>query len=90
MFMRVEQLVFFNSVSFLPFPLRNLPEAFGLTASKSWYPHLFNTEENLYYIGPIPDVSYYSVNEMGEGERNEFICVVRQPEGVYLRQSTGV
>ena len=61
-----------DSVSFLPFPLRKLPEAFGLTASKSWYSHYFNTEEILDYIGPIPDVSYYGVNEMGEGERNEF------------------
>ena len=63
---------FLDSVSFLPFPLRKLPEAFGLKASKSWYHHFFNTEENLDYIRPIPDVSYCVVNEMGEGERNEF------------------
>jgi len=56
----------FESVSFLPCPLRKLPEAFGFTASKTWYIHYFNTEENLCCIGPIPDVSYYSVNEMGE------------------------
>jgi len=54
MCMIVEHLVFQNSVSFLPCPLRKLPEAYDLTASKSWYPHLFNTEENLDYIGPIP------------------------------------
>ena len=71
--MRMEHLVFLDSVSFLPFPLRRLPEAFGLTSSKSWYPHYFNTEENLDYIGPPPDVSYYGVNEMGEGERSEFL-----------------
>jgi len=72
--MRVEHLVFLDSVSFLPFPVRKLPEAFGLTASKSWYPHIFNTEENLDYIGPIPDVSYYGVNDMGERERNEILA----------------
>jgi len=72
MCMRVEHLVFLDSVSFHPFPLRKLPEALGLTASKSWYPHYFNTEENLYYIGPIPDVSYYGVNEMGEGGGTSF------------------
>jgi len=84
MCMRVEHLVFLDSVSFLPFPLRKLPEAFGLTASKSWYPHFFNTEENLDYIGPIPDVSYYGVNEMGEGERNEFLASYEsQKESVY-------
>ena len=44
--MRMELLVFLNSVSFLSFALRKLPEAFGLTASKSWYPHYLNTTEN--------------------------------------------
>jgi len=46
--------------------LRKLPEAFGLQATKSWYPHYFNTEENLDYVGPMPDISYYGVDEMGE------------------------
>jgi len=36
MCMRMEHLVFLDSVSFLPFPLRRLPEAFGLTVAKSW------------------------------------------------------
>jgi len=47
MCMRVEHLVFLESVSFLPFALSKLPEAFGLTVAKSWYPHYFNTRENL-------------------------------------------
>ena len=73
MCMRMEHMLFLESVSFLPFSLRWLSEAFGLTVAKSWYPHYFNTEENLDYIGPLPDVSYYGVNEMGEGERSEFL-----------------
>ena len=36
MCMKTEHLVFLDSVSFLPCPLRKLPEAFGLTACKSW------------------------------------------------------
>jgi len=56
MFMKMEHLLFLDNVSFLPCPLRKLAEAFGLTACKSWYPHCFNTEENLDYVGPIPDV----------------------------------
>jgi len=71
--MRMEHLVFLDSVSFLPFPLRRLPEAFGLTSSKSWFPHYFKTEENLDYIGPHPDVWYYGVDEMGKGERSELL-----------------
>jgi len=48
------------------------------------YPHNFNTEENLDYTGPIPDVSYYGVNEMGEGERNEFLAWYEsQKESIY-------
>ena len=74
MCMKLDHLVFLDSVSFLPCPLHKLPEAYGLTASKSWYPHYFNTEGNLNYIGLIPDVSYYGVDEMGEAERSEFIA----------------
>jgi len=72
--MKTEHFVFLDSVSFLPFSLRKLPDAFGLSASKSWYPHYFNSEENLDYIGPIADVSYYDMNEMGEEERREYLA----------------
>jgi len=58
MCMKMEHMVFLDRVYFLPCPLRKRLEAFGLAASKSWYPHYFNTEENLEYIGPISDVSY--------------------------------
>jgi len=58
MCMKLKHLVFLDCVSFLLCPLRKLPEAFGLTVCKSWYPHYFNSEENLDYVGPIPDVSY--------------------------------
>jgi hypothetical protein len=57
MCMRMEHLLFLDSVSFLACSLRKLPEAFDITVSKSWYPHYFNTEENLDYVGAIPDVS---------------------------------
>ena len=73
MCMTMEHLVFLDSVSFLPFTLRRLPEAFDLTVAKSWYPHYFNAEENLDYIGPLPNVSYYGVNEMGEEDWSEFL-----------------
>jgi G:T-mismatch repair DNA endonuclease (very short patch repair protein) len=74
MCMKMEHLVFLDSVSFLPFQLRKLSGAFGLTARNSWYPHYFNTEENLDYVGPIPDISYYGANDMGESERAEFLA----------------
>ena len=43
--MKMEHLVFRDSVSYLPCALRKVPEAFGVSASKSWYPHYINTEE---------------------------------------------
>jgi hypothetical protein len=66
-------MIFLDSISNLPLPLRKLPEAFGLPSSKSWYTHYFNTRENLDYIGPIPSTSYYGVSGMGESERREFL-----------------
>jgi hypothetical protein len=71
--MTFEYIKFIVRKSFLTFPLRKVASAFGLSAFKSWYPHYFNTEENLNYVGPIPDVSYYGVNEMCDAERTEFL-----------------
>ena len=70
----MENLICLNSVSLLPCPLSKLPEAFGLSATKSGYPHYFNMEVNLNYIGTIHDVSFYGVNEMGEEEWREFLA----------------
>ena len=66
---KMEHLVFLDNVSILPFSLRKLPEPFGVAASNSWYPHYFNSEENLDYVGPIPDASYYGANVMSKSER---------------------
>jgi hypothetical protein len=72
--MAMENLKFIVSVCFPPFPLRKLSGAFGLTASKSCYPYYFNSMENLNYVGQIPDISYYAVDEMCIGERAEFLA----------------
>jgi len=72
MCMKMEHLVLLDSVSFLPCALRKLPEAFGMSASKSCYPHYFNTRVNLNHVGPIPDMTYHGVDDMQEDERKEF------------------
>jgi hypothetical protein len=72
MSMTFEHINFTDSVTFLLVPLRKLAGAFGLSASISCYPNHFNAEETLNYVGPIPDVSYYGVNEMNDAERTEF------------------
>jgi hypothetical protein len=33
----------------------------------------FNKKENLNYVGPIPDISYYGADQMGVAERTEFL-----------------
>ena len=50
--------------------LRKLPEAFGLLVTKSWYPHFFNTQADLNYVGPIPDMSQFGADEMGSQKKN--------------------
>jgi len=75
MCMKMEHLIFLDRVSFLPCALRKLPEPFGLSASKSRYPHYFNNRENLNYIGPIPEMVYYGVNEMREEGRKEILVL---------------
>ena len=56
-----------DNVSFLPCPLRKLLEVFGLQAAKSWYPHYFNPEENIDYVGPMFAISYYGADEIEWG-----------------------
>jgi len=74
--MTIHHVTFLDSISFLPVALRKLPEAFGLSATKSWYPHLFNTKANLNYVGSIPDMAQCGVAEMGESERMEVHVLV--------------
>jgi len=78
--MKMENSVFLDSVSFLPFTLRKLLEAFGLSPTKLWYPQHFNAKENLECIGPIPDVSYHGVNETGKEERRQFLAYYDKSE----------
>ena len=71
--LKVENVTWIDTLNYIAMPLRKLPEAFDLTAQKSWYPHLFNTTENMSYVGPAPDVSYYDIDHMNESERREFL-----------------
>ena len=73
MSIKIEHMLFIESVSYLPMPLRKLPEAFDLPVNKSCYPHYLSTSTNLNDVGPISDVSYFGVDEMGTSERREFM-----------------
>ena len=71
--LKFEHMIFIGSASYLPMPLRKLSEVFGLSVTKSWYPHFFNNKTNLEYVGPFPDISYFGANVMSQSERREFM-----------------
>ena len=66
-------MLFIDSVSYLPMPLVKLPETFGLSVTKSWYPHYLNKNTNMNYVGSILDVSYFGYDEMKICVRREFM-----------------
>ena len=66
---------FIDSLSFIPMPLSQFPKTFGKTElCKGYFPHFFNKEENQNYIGPIPDVDYYSPKTMKPQAREAFLA----------------
>jgi hypothetical protein len=71
MCLRVENVKLLDSLNYLAIPLRKFPEAFNLTAEKSCYPHLLNTDKNMNYVSPTTEISHYDVDQMHESERKE-------------------
>ena len=64
---------FIDSLLFFPMALRDLPKSFDLQCKKGEFPHLFNIEKNYNYIGPYPDVSFYSPDTMSKKCRDDFL-----------------
>ena len=66
---------FIDSLNFIPMSLSKFPKTFGKAElCKGYFPHLFNKEENQNYIGPIPDVDYYSPKTMKPEAREAFLA----------------
>ncbi|XP_067203729.1 uncharacterized protein [Linepithema humile] len=67
---------FIDSINYMPMRLSELPKAFGLTntSDKGIFPHLFNTNDNQSYVGPLPDIRYYSPDSMNTNEREKFLA----------------
>jgi hypothetical protein len=64
---------FIDSVNFMQMKLKDLPKAFGLNSAikKGCFPHLFNTDENQNYVGPLPDLKYFLLDTMSTKEKSE-------------------
>ncbi|XP_042324842.1 uncharacterized protein LOC121931305 [Sceloporus undulatus] len=71
---------FIDSSNFLPMKLAQLPQAMGFEGSKSFFPHIFNTTENLNYVGPMPTMENYGIDSMMPLEKATFLSWYRDNE----------
>ncbi|XP_018578028.1 uncharacterized protein LOC108916298 [Anoplophora glabripennis] len=72
--MEVGNVKFLDSINYFPMALSKLPKAFGLTQlKKGYFPHLFNTSSNQNYKGPMPDLQFYSPDDLMESNRHDLI-----------------
>lgn len=63
-----------DSFNFLPMPLSRMPQCFGIAElAKGFFPHHFNTFENQAYVGPLPDIKYYTPEMMSSSVRACFM-----------------
>jgi hypothetical protein len=63
-------ITFKDSLQMLIVALRNLAKSFGVDTQKSIFPHLFVNENNLDYIGEVPDFKYF--NNISLNDYNEY------------------
>lgn len=72
--LKSRDITIIDSLNFLPMPLSRLPSSFGLCElKKGFFPHLFNTRENQSYVGPLPEVYYFSPDSMASETRSAFL-----------------
>lgn len=75
-----------DSFSFMPMKLSDLPKSFGFSeTTKGYFPHLFNTEANQNYVGPIPDPKFYNIDGMTPVARDKFLQTAQRTEGRRFR-----
>jgi DNA polymerase type B, organellar and viral len=63
-------VTFKDSLKLLIVSLRNLAKSFGVDTQKGIFPYTFVNENNLDYIGPVPDIKYF--NNISKNEYNEY------------------
>lgn len=69
------EIKFKDSYRHMSQSLRSLPKTYGLDQNlfaKGFYPHSFNTDENRFYKGPLPDRQLFHPDEMKDEEKEEF------------------
>jgi len=63
---------FVDSLNFLVMPLKKFTKTFSLSTKKGFYPHFFNTNENVNYRRPIPSVEMFGRDSMDKKTQKEF------------------
>ena len=72
--LRVNNILFMDSLNYLPMALPRMPKMFGLTELKKGYlPHFFNTLSNQAFVGPLPDAHFYGPNGMYSEAQEGFL-----------------
>lgn len=70
MSLKYGNLIFKDTLNLMHSPLAALSKMFGIPDTvKGYFPHFFNTKENQHYVGEIPDIKFYGVNEMKPKQR---------------------
>ena len=69
----LENLLFLDSLNYLPMSLKGISKSFNLTCKKRHYPHFFNTANNLDYVGSYPEPKLYGAHSVSVDERTQFL-----------------
>lgn len=64
---------FVDSLNFLPMALKKFTKTFNLVTKKGYYPHFFNTAQNMAYVGAIPDPQAFGYDNMSFDEQHKFM-----------------
>lgn len=64
---------FIDSLNFFNVSLAKLPAMFSIEKSKGYYPHGFNTPENLNYVGKLPDIKFFWPNNLKTKDRADLM-----------------
>lgn len=70
----VGRYTFLDSINFFNVGLSKLPEMFSIEGTKGYYPHYFNTPENLEYVGELPAVEFFDPDNTKDKQRDDFIA----------------
>lgn len=76
MYMSIDafRLRFVDSLNFIAGRLADFPKMFGFTElRKGFYPHMFNTPENINYVGEMPSIDLFEVNHKKKAEYDEIM-----------------